>query len=136
MVWSRAGLNSHAAVLQWLLTKPSAMRTTDMIMEGLKGAAAVGCIDAMTLLRLQLDEYELAAVASSAVRCGHLPSLMSLRTLQPPISLPARLLVEAAASGRREVVEYLQSPEGGGPHPWTEEIASAAAGNGHHALLA
>ena len=134
-VWTRASLNSHTAVLQWLITKAAAMRTTDMIVAGLKGAATVGCIDAITLLRPHLSHDAILAVATSAVRCGRLSPLKSLRTLQPPFPLPLSLLVEAAASGRREVVEYLQTPEGGGPHPWTEEIATAAACSGYYELL-
>ena len=126
--WEAAGLNAHVDVIRWLLGIHPKVRSSAMILRGILGAAAGGCGEIVQLLRGRVTDNKIvSAVAAPAARCGHLRPLQTLRALQPPFLLPAGLLEIAAAAGRREVIEYLQSPAGGGPHPWSTMISTAAA---------
>ena len=134
--WRMAGLNSQTATITWMLTLPPAMRTPDMLHVAFYCATTVGCIEVMQLfLRPHASDDTLVFVATPAARGGRLRPLQALRALQPPFPLPASLLVAAAYAGRREAIEYLQSPAGGGPYPWTMEVTTAAARDNHYALL-
>ena len=136
LTWERAGLNSRVNVIQWLLAQRPDMRTREMMLAGAVGAAAVGCLDVLTLLRPLLPgDVIISRLAAPAARCGRMRPLKALRALQPPFPLPASLLVDAASGGQREVIEYLQSRDGGGPHPWSKEVTAAAARAYHQDLL-
>ena len=111
------------------------MRKPAMLLAGLQAAATVGCMEIVQLLLPKVLSKVRAEVAAPAARGGRLLTLQTLRALQPPFPLPASLLEDAAVGGKRDILEYLQSPAGGGPHPWSDGVSTAAARFGHHALL-
>ena len=133
--WHYAGLNPNLDVLKWLLAAPPPLRTPKMVAAGFQGAALKGSMDAAQLMCQHVSAADILAVTSSSARSGNVRSLATLRALQPPVVLPPSLLVKAARAGKREAIEYLHSPAGGGPHPWTVEISTAAASYHHHALV-
>ena len=134
--YARAALNGHISVLRWLLAKPAALRSPAMLIEGFHAAAIAGCRGALQLLRPLVSDEDVLAVASVAVRTGGLRTLENmLALLEPPFSPPASLLEDACAAGRLEVVQYLQSPAGGGPHPLSYLLPAKAARHGHTAVV-
>ena len=96
----------------------------------------MGCVPILQLLMPHVSTANYLAFAAPAARGGRMRPLKALRALQPPFPLPANLLVVAASGGHRGVIEYLQSPEGGGPHLWSKKVTAAAAANCHPQLLA